>query len=160
MLRIGEAAKIFDISIRTLRYWEDEAILNSTRMEDVLREQEKINRSDAIVFIYPIFWIEAPARLVGWFNRVWTCEFAYGERTMKKLAKAIMICIAGHTTKILNEYSHLESMKKVMLGNRIFDRAYDSKMIVLDGMSKQNYALREINRHIHLLTAYKKGYDI
>lgn len=48
---------------------------------DVLAEQEKINASDAIVFIYPVFWSEAPAKLVGWFDRVWTYGFAYGERT-------------------------------------------------------------------------------
>ena len=28
---------------------------------DVLAEQKKINSSDAIVFIYPVFWTEAPA---------------------------------------------------------------------------------------------------
>ncbi len=36
--------------------------------EDVLIEQEKIQNSDAIVFIYPVFWTEAPAKLVGWIN--------------------------------------------------------------------------------------------
>ena len=46
---------------------------------DVLSEHEKINSSDAIVFIYPVFWTEAPAKLVGWFNRVWSYGFAYGE---------------------------------------------------------------------------------
>ena len=48
--------------------------------DDVLAEQEKINSSDAIVFIYPVFWSEAPAKLVGWFDRVWTYGFAYGEK--------------------------------------------------------------------------------
>jgi NAD(P)H dehydrogenase (quinone) len=47
--------------------------------EDAKAEQEKINASDAIVFIYPVFWTEAPAKLVGWFDRVWTFGFAYGE---------------------------------------------------------------------------------
>ena len=30
--------------------------------EDILAEQEKINLSDVIVFIYPVFWTEAPGR--------------------------------------------------------------------------------------------------
>ena len=47
---------------------------------DVLAEQAKINASDAIVFIYPVFWSEAPAKLVGWFDRVWSYGFAYGKR--------------------------------------------------------------------------------
>lgn len=40
MLRIGEAAKKFDISNRTLRYWEEEGILNSTRTEKGYRFYE------------------------------------------------------------------------------------------------------------------------
>lgn len=91
--------------------------------EDIIAEQAKINRSDAIVFIYPVFWTEAPVKLVGWFDRVWTYGFAYGEqRSMKKLDKALVLCVAGHTTERLDEYGHLESMKRVMLGDRIFDR--------------------------------------
>ncbi|MCL2884859.1 MAG: NAD(P)H-dependent oxidoreductase, partial [Oscillospiraceae bacterium] len=58
---------------------------------DVLAEQEKINQSDAIVFIYPIFWTEAPAKLVGWFDRVWTVGFAYGNRRMKQLEKGLVL---------------------------------------------------------------------
>ena len=53
---------------------------------DVRAEQEKINASDAIAFIYPVFWTDVPAKLKGWFDRVWTYGFAYGEdRTMKQL---------------------------------------------------------------------------
>jgi NAD(P)H dehydrogenase (quinone) len=71
----------------------------------VVEEQEKINRSDVLVFIYPVFWTEAPAKLVGWFDRVWTYGFAYGDRkgentvsrTIRKLKKALILCVAGHT---------------------------------------------------------------
>ena len=64
---------------------------------DVIAEQEKINRCDVIVFIYPVFWTEAPAKLVGWFDRVWTYGFAYGDRKMEKLKKAIFLVVAGHS---------------------------------------------------------------
>jgi len=37
MLRIGEAAKAFDISNRTLRYWEESGILKSARTENGYR---------------------------------------------------------------------------------------------------------------------------
>ena len=66
--------------------------------DDVMAEQGKINRSDAIVFLYPVFWTEAPAKLVGWFDRVWTYGFAYGSRTMKKLRKALVLCVANRTS--------------------------------------------------------------
>ena len=35
---------------------------------DVKREQERINASDAIVYIYPDFWTASPAMLEGWFQ--------------------------------------------------------------------------------------------
>jgi NAD(P)H dehydrogenase (quinone) len=125
--------------------------------EDVKAEQEKINQSDAIAFIYPVFWTEAPAKLVGWFDRVWTYGFAYGERTMKQLDKGLVLCVAGHSVENLTGYGHLESMKTVMLGDRLHDRVKQKDFIVLGGMARQDAALRERNRHKNLETSYRVG---
>lgn len=122
--------------------------------DDVLVEQDKINRCDAIVFIYPVFWTEAPAKLVGWFDRVWTYGFAYGDRSMKTLDKALCLCVAGHTVERLKEYGHLESMRTVMLGDRIFDRAREKEMIVLGGTTRADEKLRAANWDRHLQTVY------
>lgn len=43
MLRIGEAAKKYNISNRTLRYWEEKEILKSTRMENGYRYYDDNN---------------------------------------------------------------------------------------------------------------------
>lgn len=53
MLRIGEAAKMFDISNRTLRYWEEKGILNSTRTENGYRfyDDENTARIKQIVLL-------------------------------------------------------------------------------------------------------------
>jgi NAD(P)H dehydrogenase (quinone) len=128
--------------------------------EDVINEQEKINRSDVIVFIYPVFWTEAPAKLVGWFDRVWTYGFAYGNRKMKWLKKAIVLCIAGHTLEHLKEYGHYDSMKTVMLGDRIFDRAENKEIIILDGTTKFNPELRQSNWNKHLRVAFETGKNL
>lgn len=125
--------------------------------QDVVDEQHKINNCDVIAFIYPVFWTEAPAKLVGWFDRVWTYGFAYGNRTMKKLKKAIVLCIAGHTLDYLKEIGHYESMKTVMLGDRIYDRAEKKEMIMLDGTTKLKQELRKNNWEKHLKTAYNLG---
>ncbi len=124
---------------------------------DVFQEQEKINRSDAIVFIYPVFWTEAPAKLVGWFDRVWTYGFAYGKRTMRQLKKGLVMIITGHTMETLQAYGHLDSMKTVMLGDRLFDRVDHKEMIILDGMSRQEGQPRAQNADRHLETAYQAG---
>lgn len=124
---------------------------------DVAAEHEKINACDAIAFVYPVFWTEAPAKLVGWFDRVWTYGFAYGERRMKALRKGLVLCVAGHTLAHLAEYGHLDAMKTVMLGDRLFDRVATKDFVVLDGMAQGNAALRAGNWEKHLRTAYALG---
>jgi len=128
--------------------------------QDVLCEQEKVNTSDAIVFIYPVFWTEAPAKLVGWFDRVWTYGFAYGSRSMKKLKKGLVICIAGHSLQQLKDYGHYDSMKTVMLGDRLFDRVIEKDFIVLDATTKFDMEKRKENWDKHLKTAFEAGRTI
>ena len=124
--------------------------------EDVLLEQEKINSADAIAFIYPVFWTEAPAKLVGWFDRVWSYGFAYGEKTMKVLDKAMILCSAGNPIERLEEFGLLDSMKRVMLGDRLFGRAKQKEFIVFDNTSREN-TLREKNWDVNLHKAYEIG---
>ena len=123
---------------------------------DVLAEQAKINAADAVAFIYPVFWTEAPAKLVGWFDRVWTYGFAYGERTMKTLDKALFLVTAGNTRERLEKFGLLNSMKKVMLGDRLFNRVQASDFVVFDGMTKKLDS-RLANWDANLRTAYEKG---
>ena len=64
---------------------------------DVLAEQEKITRADALVFIYPVYWWGFPAILKGWFDRVMSYGFAYtftpgtGPKGVLNKEKALLI---------------------------------------------------------------------
>ncbi len=127
---------------------------------DVLEEQRKINASDALVFIYPVFWTEAPAKLVGWFNRVWTYGFAYGERSMRRLDKALCLCSAGKSTADLEECGELAAMRSVMLGDRISDRAANKDLIVLGCTAKKNMQARQANWDKNLQTAFLAGLEL
>ena len=61
----------FDPTMTEQEYLRDAYYRNTPDIaSDVLAEQQKINSVDAIAFIYPVFWTEAPAKLVGWFDRV------------------------------------------------------------------------------------------
>ncbi|MDR0730381.1 MAG: NAD(P)H-dependent oxidoreductase [Treponema sp.] len=122
--------------------------------EDVRLEQEKINRSDAIVFIYPVFWSDVPAKLKGWFDRVWTYGFAYGlqkdgRRSMKQLEKGLVICSAGNTMDYFRETGLLESMERIMLNDRLHDRVKTSKLVILEATSREKSS-REENWDRHL----------
>ena len=127
-----------------------------TLASDVIAEHEKINSADAIVFIYPVFWTEAPAKLVGWFDRVWSYGFAYGDKTMKKLDKGLIMCSAGNPLERLEEFGLLDSMKKVMLGDRLYDRVKQAEFLVFDSTSREK-ELRETNWNRNLEIAYEKG---
>lgn len=128
--------------------------------EDVRTEQEKIQNSDAIVFIYPVFWTEAPAKLVGWFDRVWTTGFAYApNKRMKILEKALVIACAGKSKQSLFEVGEKQAMETVMLGDRIRDRAKQKEMVIFDNITHWNEELRRAMIPIHLSDAYKLGVD-
>jgi NAD(P)H dehydrogenase (quinone) len=124
---------------------------------DVSAEQEKINASNAAAFIFPLFWSDAPAKLVGWFDRVWTYGFAYGEnRSMKQLEKGLVICSAGNTMEYFRRTGILGALEKVMLDDRLFDRVKTKELIILDGTSRET-PLREQNRAARLERAFQAG---
>ena len=147
----------FRTDISEKEYLRDAYYRNTPDLaDDVLAEQSKINASDAIVFIYPVFWSEAPAKLVGWFDRVWSYGFAYGEKAMKPLDKGLILCSAGNAVERLEQFGILDSMKKVMLGDRLFGRVKQAEFVVFDNTSREN-KLREKNWDQNLKTAYDKG---
>jgi NAD(P)H dehydrogenase (quinone) len=124
---------------------------------DVKAEQEKINASDIIVFIYPVFWTDVPAKLKGWFDRVWTYGFAYGEnRNMKQLEKGLVLCVAGNTLEYFDTTGLGDAMGKAMLRDRLFDRVKQKEMIILDATSRE-LDEREINMEKHIKRAFEAG---
>ena len=48
-------------------------------------------------------------------------------------------------------------MKTVMIGDRLFDRVYESKMIVLDDTMRLKSEQRTENWDKHIKTAYEAG---
>jgi NAD(P)H dehydrogenase (quinone) len=45
--------------------------------KDVLAQQQKVARAEALAFIAPVHFLSFPAILKGWLDRVWTPGFAY-----------------------------------------------------------------------------------
>ncbi|MBE5851805.1 MAG: flavodoxin family protein [Lachnospiraceae bacterium] len=128
------------------------------KSKDVLLEQEKIQSSDAIVFIYPVFWTEAPAKLVGWFDRIWTTGFAYNPNpTMKILEKALFIVCAGKSMEALIETGEKNAMETVMLGDRIRNRAKEKEMVIFDSITHWDEKVRSEKIPQHLAKAYEMG---
>jgi NAD(P)H dehydrogenase (quinone) len=44
---------------------------------EIISEQQRIERCDALAFVAPVWWLGLPAILKGWFDRVWSNGWAY-----------------------------------------------------------------------------------
>ncbi len=120
--------------------------------EDVRREHEKIERADALVFIYPVWWSDCPAKLKGWFDRVLTYGYAYtyedGEHVASHIDidKALVLCPAGHPNAHLEETGIAESMRRVMIQDRLLGVGIrEASMEILGGMVQDRGEMRKRN---------------
>jgi len=135
---------------------------SATVPNDVRLEQEKIDKSDALVFIYPVWWSDCPAKLKGWFDRVLTFGYAYffddnGNRGTKiQINKALVICSAGNTNEYLEETGIAKSMQTIMLNDRLLGIGVKkAEIVILGGMMPGDNTYRQRN----LAKAYQLGKD-
>ena len=71
--------------------WDDPDKIYS---EAVRREMRRIERNEATVMVFPIYWWSMPALLKGWIDRVWNNGWAYGDRSFPQ-RRVWMIGVAG-----------------------------------------------------------------
>ena len=104
---------------------------------DVLAEQDKIEKADCVIFLYPVWWSDCPAKLKGWFDRVYSVGYAYGQnetsRKMKTIPFGLVICTAGHPNEFLEEINMAQSMQTIMLDDRLGKRFENKEMLILGG---------------------------
>ena len=104
---------------------------------DVLDEHAKIEKADCIIFLYPVWWSDCPAKLKGWFDRVYSVGYAYGQnetsQKMKTIPFGLVICTAGHPNAFLEEIEMAQSMETIMLKDRLGKRFENKEMLILGG---------------------------
>ncbi|WP_299241679.1 NAD(P)H-dependent oxidoreductase [uncultured Aquimarina sp.] len=134
---------------------------------DVKKEQKKIALADCIIFLYPVWWSDCPAKLKGWFDRVYSVGYAYGNdkvidknQVMKQVHQGIVICTAGHSNKFLEEIGIAKSMKNVMLDDRLGKRFNKKEMILLGGtLNKEDVRLMHSERINSIVKRIKKNFN-
>jgi len=47
--------------------------------DDILREQARIEKCDALCMAFPLYWYGMPAMTKGWLDRVWSWGWAYDQ---------------------------------------------------------------------------------
>ena len=83
--------------------------------KDVLVQQQKVARAEALAFIAPVHFLSFPAMLKGWLDRVWTPGFAYD-----LTPEAWRGDVDGRRAKLTHK-------KALIIQTTIFDkRAYDA----------------------------------
>lgn len=108
--------------------------------DDIVAEHKKIEVADCIIFLYPLWWSDCPAKMKGWFDRVYSVGYAYGYdkqgqkiSVMKKVKYGIVICTAGHPNDFLEETGIADSMRTIMINDRLGKRFENKEMLILGG---------------------------
>ncbi|MNE71736.1 Glutathione-regulated potassium-efflux system ancillary protein KefF [compost metagenome] len=90
---------------------------NATPPDDVVAEQARIDRADALILIYPVFWWSMPSVMKGWIDRVFTQGWAYfdesGKDTIRLLNRLSVqtIAIGGATERTYQSRGYSQAMK-------------------------------------------------
>ena len=84
---------------------------------DVVFEQARIDRANALVLVYPIYWWSMPALLKGWIDRVFCNGWAYHESLESPLIKKLshlhvhLVAIGGAKLDTYQRYGYADAMK-------------------------------------------------
>lgn len=84
---------------------------------DIAFEQARIDRADALVLVYPIYWWSMPALLKGWIDRVFANGWAYDEgadlKTVKKLGHlpVHLVALGGADMRTFARHGYFGAMR-------------------------------------------------
>ena len=146
----------FNPDITEDEYLRENNNIFSPLSKDILLEQERINNADILTFIFPLFWMDAPAKLVGYFTRVFTKGFKYdhengSKSTMKIMKETNFLISAGSNYEELKQDGKLKALKTIFIEDRmagktektniyIFDETTYHKELILK--NRENYGLK------------------
>jgi len=127
---------------------------------DVATEQARIDRADALVLVYPVYWWSMPGLLKGWIDRVFTNGWAYDYRPDTGLVKKLrhlrvhLIAIGGADLRTYARHGYFGAMK-TQIDHGIFDycgaRVLTSELLLeseTQNLSSHLDAARAIGRNL------------
>lgn len=93
---------------------------------DVAAEQARIDRADALVLVYPVYWWSMPGLLKGWIDRVFTNGWAYDYGADARLVKRLgrlpvhLVGLGGADVRTYARHGYFGAMK-TQIDHGIFD---------------------------------------
>lgn len=95
-----------------------------TPADDVLAEQARLERTDRLVLVYPVYWWSLPALLKGWVDRVFTNGWAYGydagDRKKLRRLEVVLVAVAGADAGTYARHGYFGAMR-TQIDHGIFD---------------------------------------
>lgn len=127
---------------------------------DVAAEQARIDRADAIVLVYPVYWWSMPALLRGWIDRVfangWAFDFSHDAKWRRNWGalQVHLVGVAGADAGTYARHGYADAMK-TQIDHGIFDycgaRVVTSELLLESETREPSYQLdaaRFIGRRI------------
>ncbi len=93
---------------------------------DIVAEQARIDRADALVLVFPVHWWSMPALLKGWVDRVFSNGWAYDEGPDIKSVKRLrhlnvhLVGLGGAGAATYERHGYRNAMK-TQIDHGIFD---------------------------------------
>lgn len=95
-----------------------------TPPEDVLREQERVERADAVVLVHPVYWWGMPGLMKGWFDRVLSFGWAFGgeDATGVSGRRFHLVRLGGNAPETYEKHGYREALRTTV-EHGVFDFA-------------------------------------
>lgn len=110
----------------------------------IRREQQAVLWADTVVFVCPLWWSDVPAILKGWFDRVWTKDFAWkdnGETELRRSPskRALLLVSAGNSHDKLDADGVIQSLQAVTIGDRLRNVGFEPvELVLLAGLAESD----------------------
>lgn len=116
--------------------------------DDILAEQDRIDRADAIGFVFPLFWWGMPAMTKGWVDRVWSWGWAYDqlddpEKSLQKPRTGVLLVPAGARSDEMHELGYASAIEKAWIDGTFGYFGFTNRELILLNGSKGSNARRE-----------------
>ncbi|MDE4078644.1 NAD(P)H-dependent oxidoreductase [Candidatus Methanosphaera massiliense] len=132
-------AKNFNSDMTEEEYLRESNYTLDTPSSDVLEEQKLLDEADNLTFIFPVFWLDCPSKLVGWFTRVFTYGYRYysteGKEQMKTYDNIRFIITMGSGYKDLEADGKISAIKTIFDVDRIKDKARNTQFYIYTSTS-------------------------
>ena len=158
----GHTYEIADLAAESFdpRYGAADHLVHRTRARppaDVLAEQARIDRSDALVLAFPIYWWSMPALLKGWVDRVfvngWAIDYGPDMPVVKKLRhlQVHLLAVGAADESAFERHGYANAMR-TQIDYGIFD--YCGAQVVTSELLLESESGAA---HTHLNTAQNLG---